>query len=272
MPISKSQHVVSIVLIIIISGIGFARGDSTASGEGKKTFSELREKYGIDGTTDDNGNLISASLNSTSNLDAAINEIQRVETLQILWMSDATVGQKQLQSLSSLPKLWQLKLLHCEVKNNDLAVIKDFPSLIELDLVNSSVDDSALTALDGATKLERLRLDKTKVTDRAVKLLQTLPNLHHLYLKSTVVTDDSMKELGKIETLQVLDLSNTAISDKGLLDLAGLYQLNTLRVTGTKVTPSGRAAFMAANSKSRTDAEERGLIDRKRPRLKTLGQ
>ena len=81
-----------------------------------------------------------------------------IETLETLMLTRVTLGEKDIKTLSKLPKLWQLKLTWCHLHESDLAAIKDFPALIELDLTGTHVDDSAIVHLESAKRLERLRL------------------------------------------------------------------------------------------------------------------
>jgi Leucine-rich repeat (LRR) protein len=188
-----------------------------------------------------------------------LEQLDRLISLQGLWLSNAHVTDAGLAHLERLTTLQALSLNRTPVTDAGLANLKGLANLHELDLENTHVTDAGLALLEGLTSLYELSLNDTQVTDAGLRHLKGMTKLQKLELRNTQVTcaglnhlkglktlvlggrvtDASLVHLKGLPNLQSLNLRNTQVTDAGLAELAALMSLQELSLGTTQVTEVG---------------------------------
>ncbi len=112
-------------------------------------------------------------------------------------LTNATVGDLDLDSLDGLIELTVLKLKRTGITNAGLDRLKGLDGLKELTLSQTKISDAGLVKLKGLPHLEKLILDNLAITDAGLNLLAELPALRTLSLFGTQVTATGVEGLKK---------------------------------------------------------------------------
>ncbi len=107
-------------------------------------------------------------------------------------LSDAKIGDKQLEPLKGLKSVYSLNLRGAEVT------------------------DAGLANLSGLTGLKRLHLELTKVSDKGIPALLKLESVEYLNLYGTQITNAGLQQLGKMKNLKKVYIWQTKVDIAGV--------------------------------------------------------
>jgi len=173
-------------------------------------------------------------------MDAGLQHLKTLTSLQVLYLGYTEVTDAGLQHLKSLTNMSSLNLFCCtQVTDAGLQHLKTLTRLQVLDLGGTQVTDAGLLHLKTLTGLRELCLVHTQVTDAGLLHLKTLTGLEELSLSSTPVTGAGLQHLKALTGLQALFLSGTQMTDAGLQHLKVFSELRTLSLRSTQVTDAG---------------------------------
>lgn len=167
--------------------------------------------------------------------------IGKIQSLETIWLTGASVRDEQLLLIKDLPSLTSLTLKSTSLTSHALAnLCKGFESLKRLHLP-ASIDDSGPAYLsEGRSRINELDISYSKISNCCAPHLAQL-GLETLYLNDTEIGDDALSELSQSKTLKVLFLNGTLITDKGLNHLENLTTLEHLELRDTRITEIGAA-------------------------------
>jgi len=134
--------------------------------------------------------------------------------------------------LSSEPRLAQLTLGHCTIRDEDVAPIF-LPNLTFLKIDDNPLTDKGLSGLSLCKKLTYLNLSSCAVGDQTIKRMATLTGLQALELNGCKISAHQLKILSKLK-LQQLTLGETTLDDNAVEILGSFKGLIGLYVSGTK--------------------------------------
>lgn len=104
------------------------------------------------------------------------------QNLQSLDLSGTENGSEFLRSIHEFPKLQQLNLFHCDLKNRDIAYLRG-TKLRSLCLMwNHNLDDRSIESISTIKNLERVNLSFLHVTPQCWRWLVKLPHLQKVKL------------------------------------------------------------------------------------------
>ena len=111
--------------------------------------------------------------------DAALAEIAKIKSLQILNVPRGAFTDAGLAQLKELPQLVQLRFGSPQVSDAGVAALAEFPALARLHLIDVPIGDAGLRAVAKLERLESLYIDGGEISDAAVEeLFRTRPKLH----------------------------------------------------------------------------------------------
>ena len=147
--------------------------------------------------------------------------IDRFTSLVELNLSCMKVSEKELQNISSLPRLKILRLHSINRYVRDDGYLfslfsSGFVCLEELDLngyYNNGINFQCLKRLG---KLRKLKLKNTGITDADLVHISDLVELIELDISHNEITDSGLKHLTNLPKLTKLDISYTGITDVGI--------------------------------------------------------
>jgi internalin A len=174
-------------------------------------------------------------------VDAFLEYIQGMASLEELHFHRASVSKEGVRWLASFPNLKRLSIdsgtdlafldalkgrasieflgLYGYTTTADrLAVLKTLPNLRELTL-ELELENGAPLDLRGLPKLEKLDIMGPVATDAALTGLEEMKNLTELALCGHQITDAGLKHLRGLRALKKVELSFTQVSDQGVKDL-----------------------------------------------------
>lgn len=155
--------------------------------------------------------------NSTSACN--LNLLGQLDGLQTVELRGALVTRESIEGLASLPHLYELKIIDCQLQDDDLAPLAGATKLTTLWLIKNPITSAGIDSICKLPNLRILQLEETQIDDRAVELLSMLPSLRMLDLQSTSVTDQGCKQLLKFPNLRYINLRGTRATDRGVEDL-----------------------------------------------------
>lgn len=171
------------------------------------------------------GDLFKSDVNKITNLDARnqgitdLSGIEKLKNLKYLNLnSDPNDSNpNQIEDLSYLTKLTQLKVLHLNNNNiSDFDIIKKMTKLTSLDLSGNQISD--LTDLAGLTKLTNLDLSNNQISD--LMPIKKLTKLKSLYLENNEISN--INPLKVLDNLDYLYLSGNLVSDSDIKSLRNI--------------------------------------------------
>lgn len=149
--------------------------------------------------------VVGVNLKHTKVVDASLEHLQGLTTLQRLYLKDTAVTDDGIVYVKGLTNLEVLELGRTKVTDNTLGYLKGLTKLQRLDLGGTEVTDKGLAHLKGLTRLETLNLENTReVSDVGLMHLKGLTSLRKLDLHGTKVTDAGVRVLQK--TLPKLEI------------------------------------------------------------------
>ena len=134
----------------------------------------LRELLGPDALHD----VVAVNLDSPAVTDATLKELRNLPALRRVFLFEASISNRGLDILKTLPKIRKLSICSCPGIDDDaLARLAGLGQVEHLDLQALSVTDAGLRHLKGNVGLRRISLDRLAVTEEGVAELRTaLPN------------------------------------------------------------------------------------------------
>jgi predicted Zn finger-like uncharacterized protein len=160
----------------------------------------------------------------------------------IYWVSfDSEAGRNvvdtDLENLSCLSKLKEVRLATTRVTGEGLRHIAPNPELFSLHLQRTSLNDIGLAEVGKLSSIRDLRCDDTKITDAGLVHLRNLP-LEVLVLRNTAVTDAGLVHLENMP-LKSLDLLKTKITDAGVSQITRIQTLENLTIDQNPISDAG---------------------------------
>lgn len=141
--------------------------------------------------------------------DEDLKALEGNRSLNSLDLTDSSVTDKGIKSLTKIPSLLNLFLTRTKVKT--LRGISKCKRLNTLVLDETAVDDSSMDELEGA-RCFRLSLAGTKITTDSLPKLALLPRLNHLNLARISLKPEAIDALADLKKLDDLDVSNTSLT------------------------------------------------------------
>ncbi len=254
---------------------------SSVTDAGLKHLAKLTnlESIGLAGTKVTNAGLSSATLDLLKlvsiNLAGCtvtlpmMETLSKLETLEVLSLENAKVGDAELPPLANLARLKDLNLNYCPITDNGFRILGTLKNLEILKVANTGINGSGmqfmkrkktgaglrildakktrfgeqgLQFLKGVETLEELDIGQAEVTDQTLALqLKGVPHLMKMSLSFNNISDNGTQVLGTIKSLEELYLSNCQrIGDKTLFFLKNNNQLRILDVNACgNVTAQG---------------------------------
>lgn len=144
--------------------------------------------------------------------------LEKLSSLQTLWMGDTSVTDKSLHKLYYHYQLQELSLNGCsQITDQGLAFLRAFPQLRTLFL--------------GRT---------TQLTEKGLRSLEFLPGLEWVELPIGLRSNEGLAALEKNKELQTLVLDGGTVDDTGLQSLRSLEKLSYLSLNDcSRITPQG---------------------------------
>ena len=194
---------------------------------------------------DDDGTITELNLASEELVDADIEAVAALDSLEVLLLGDTGVDDRDLETLSALPRLKVMGLRETGVTDTGMIHLAAMTSLEEVYLGSTAVSDAGVERLAGLPALTYLGLKDTLVDRRGIELLAGTPTIETLNLALTAADDTWMPTIASMPKLRRLFLAQTAVGDEGVAVLAVLDTLEALDLYGTEVT-DGVAETLAA--------------------------
>lgn len=111
--------------------------------------------------------------------DAALAQLARMKSLQILNIPRGTFTDEGLAVLKQLPHLVQLRFGSKHITDRGMQTIAELPALLRLHLIDVPITDAGLKTLSNMQQLESLYIDGGQFSDAALdRLFQDRPRLH----------------------------------------------------------------------------------------------
>ncbi len=177
--------------------------------------------------------------------DAGMDHLGRLQTLEILDLSDTRITDAGMEGLRGLTNLRELDLRDTRVTDAGVAHLGCLTKLRELNLHGTGTTDSGVVYLTRLANLQKLDLGYTQVADAGIEHLGQRLGLKHLDLRGTQVSDACLGELARLKNLEYLALSNH-ITDAELLHLPELHKLRHLSFGTSKVSSRAIARLREA--------------------------
>jgi hypothetical protein len=138
--------------------------------------------------------------------DAGGNKLASFKKLDVLGLAKTKIGDATLAALA-LPELTQLNISETSVTDAGLKSLTACPKLSQLKCDKTKITDAGLLALANCAALEELDASGTPITDAGVKHIAKMPNLSNLTLLRTKVTRESLGVLTSFPNLAMVYLS-----------------------------------------------------------------
>jgi hypothetical protein len=154
-------------------------------------------------------------------------------------MSLAYVAFEDLDWISNMQNLYDLRIEFTVGKNHDLSFLSRIPNLRRLELRRIRLRDEDILRLAAEMQLERLLLREAEITDKSLVRITRFKRLQRLDLSETAITDAGAMKLAELERLEWLELTQTSIGDDAMAAIASLPHLEVLYLDRTNVTAAG---------------------------------
>ena len=207
--------------------------------------------------------------------DNSIENLAGHPALKAVFLQEAQVSDKCLDSLMNIPTLIDLSLfrllnitndglkklegsklqrllirVNSHIDDKGIAVIRNLPDLTRLILYElpAVTDDGLIAAVSGNKKLFSLSLyDMEGVTDKSVEALKTMPALRILEFRKTGQSDETLKTAASLPRLETIIIGvNGKFTDVGLAYLGESKTLKTIDIKNvTGISAKGVSEFKA---------------------------
>jgi len=174
--------------------------------------------------------------------DAGLKQLNKIKTLQILFVGDnPNITRDGVSGLSELPNLDFISLNGSALSDDDLEVVSHMKTLRRVSLgAMKNVTGTGLVHLKSLPHLVSLRLSGIDFSPAGVKQLGELTRTEDLEARTAKIDGNFINALLAIKNLEALNLSETNLTDKQLLQLSQLKKLKILRVEKCPLlTPAG---------------------------------
>jgi Leucine-rich repeat (LRR) protein len=122
-----------------------------------------------------------------------------ISSLRMLWIqSNAEFSTAEIEQLKRLEKLEILSLSGSELTEEAYEILASLPSLKELDLEGVHVLDDHVRVLSESSSLETLRLEKSLFTDEGLMSLDKLSTLKQVHVLSSKVTEAGIQRFQSV--------------------------------------------------------------------------
>ena len=176
------------------------------------------------------------SLTITNGISSELNNISSLANLTELTISDTSVSQDNLATISGLPLLMNLTLDSCSLST--ISGLEKATALVMLDLSNNTIRN--LSPLSSLTNLQELNLQHNAVAD--LSALSSLSALTKLDISSNAIS--ALSPLSSLTALTWLNAETNTIADLG--EISKLTSLSYLNLNNNSLTDvSGIAACTA---------------------------
>lgn len=152
------------------------------------------------------------------------------DDVDVVSLNASRITDKDLAYLQKMTSLQKLFLDDTQITDSGLAHLEGLKGLQRLNLIGTKITDSGLVRLKGMTNMEWLAVDNTRVADAGLVHLQAMTDLKVLSLNKTRVTDAGLSHLYGLTHLRWLGASRTQVTDIGVTQLH--QELPSCRVFG----------------------------------------
>lgn len=220
------------------------------------------------------GEIIGVRISGRSNLERrsldaeTIAGLAELTNLEHLYLWGTTVGDADIQKLSTLTKLQVIDLTFSDISGESLKVLAKFPSLVSIRLDGCDITDEQLEVLSDKTQLIELYLSKTKVTDAGLKHLRNMKKLILLDLSDCEITDSGLSSLGHFPQIRNLWLSKltrygdddrSSLTDQCVDYLVTLKSLTDVKIADSKLTDAGIERLKQGLPNAKVGTERTGV-------------
>jgi Leucine-rich repeat (LRR) protein len=172
-------------------------------------------------------------------------------------VTQAAVGDNELQQLAGLDSLRELLIDRGEMTSAGLTVLAKLPQLEHVRIRGAKLTDDDLRTLCGITTLQRLNVPQADFTNEGLAALAQLKHLELLRLGSPRVTDAGIQHIGQVPTLRWLHLIEIPVTDGAVKPIAQLPKLESLYLDGTKISDAGYDQLFAARDNLHVHVDQR---------------
>lgn len=124
--------------------------------------------------------------------------LKTLGNIKILDLANTSGTREILKELASLPRLTQLIISYCKIKDADLQTLASSKSIKVLGLTcNSDITDEGILHLKKMKQLEWLILTETSVTKKSLDTLLAMKSLKRLEMLATKCSDEDVKQIEK---------------------------------------------------------------------------
>jgi len=155
-------------------------------------------------------------------------------------LSQAGIGDAEMQLLAGLPDLESVYLSECDVTAKGIAHLAQCSEMKDLGLWDTKVE--SIAALSGLTKLVKLGIYPefdTKMGDDGLAAIANFTQLNEVYLSDEEITDETVKRFANLTAMEKLELTVGELEDENCLSaLAGMSRLKSLSFHGGSISDS----------------------------------
>ena len=210
-------HRFSVVALFFILGCGSPK--TAAVTQLAKDLGSLRSTA---------ANATTLSIASEKQADLLLRELDHLPDLQFLTIINVNLDQLQLESIGACHDLIRLRLVKCDIDDDDLRHIAGLTSLRDLKIAYApaQLTGSGFSHLESMTKLRKLDVNSSDVDGTHLSRLKTLKSLRELDISHTKIGDESVDSLLELTQLTSIHTAETRLTRKGCLTLAQLPNLS----------------------------------------------
>lgn len=155
----------------------------------------------------------SADLSKVKNPNAFETSLGQMSKLQTLTLPSGPLSDELVESVASLPDLW------------------------ELSLNGSSITPAQMRRLAKSKSIGALRLGGEAAADEVLEQLHHFRHLPNVAILGGVTTDRGLQALRQVDSIYFLEIhAMPSVTNAGFHDLIALPNLRTLEITGTQIT------------------------------------
>jgi len=182
--------------------------------------------------------------------------------LRYLWLSDRSIGNRELLAVAKLRQLKRLHISTARVDDDGLKHLAGLHALESLILMACRVTGTGFSYMAELENLTTLWLWENPVSDDGVRRLEALPGLTTLHLKWTSITDRALAHVTKLRNLACLDLTDGDITDAGLAHLKSGVKLEIVNLTRTRITDAGLRQLVDLPNLENLDLQGTAISDK----------